>query len=157
LFSKKEERKNEFLLHCKFAGRLQGAEEGAKGTLKFIPASISSSPHLPPSFLASLSPHCTSSSKTVFSTGGSIFSTGISCRNYRDPKVSTGGSLRVKKSLHEEPIILLTIFKPPFHHFQAYITLQASLLLFFSFPRKNTEKQFSVLKKRKNKRRKMHH
>ena len=36
-----------------------GAEEGAKGTLTFIPAPISSSRHLPPSFLASLSPHYT--------------------------------------------------------------------------------------------------
>jgi len=66
-------KKNEFLLHCRFARGLQGAEEGAKGTLTFIPASISSSPHLPPSFLAYLSPHCTSSSKIVFSTGGFVF------------------------------------------------------------------------------------
>jgi len=94
LFTKKK--KN--LLHCRFAEGLQGAKEGAKGTLKFIPASISSSPHLPPSFLAYLSPHCTSSSKTVFSARGSVFSTGGSCRDYREPKVSTGGSLRDKKS-----------------------------------------------------------
>jgi len=96
--NKIREIKNEFLLHCKFTGGLQGVEEGAKGTLTFIPTSILSSPHLPASFLVSLSPHYTSSSKTMFSTGGSVFSTRGSCRNYRESKVSARGGLRDKKS-----------------------------------------------------------
>ena len=94
-FQKNIYKKKKF--YC-IAGLQEDYREQKKVTLTFIPASISYSPHLPPSFLASLSPHYTSSSKTVFSTGGSVFSTGGSKRNYREPKVSIRGSLRDEKS-----------------------------------------------------------
>ena len=92
--TKKEKEKNEFLLHYKLAGGLQGAEAGSKVTLTFILASISSFAHLPPSFLASLSPHNTSSSKTVFSTGGSVFSTRGSYRNHGEAEMVPKSILR---------------------------------------------------------------
>lgn len=89
--TKKREKRRIFLLHCRFVGGLQGVEEGAKGTLTFIPTPISSSPHSSPSFLAFLSPHCASFSKTVFSTGGSY-------RNYREPGIDTKGSFRDREA-----------------------------------------------------------
>jgi len=97
LFSKKKKGEEKMNLYYITRG-LQGVGEGAKGTLTFTPTSISSSPHLPPSFLVSLSPHYTSFSKIVFSIGDSVFSTRGSCRNYREPKMSIEGSLRDKKS-----------------------------------------------------------
>ena len=105
-----------------------------RGTMTFTPSSSSSSPHLSPSFLATLSPHCT------FFFQNCVFYRRL-CDFYRRLLQELQRAKSVYKrqfegqeKLHEEHIIHLTRFKPPCHRFQAYITPQASL--FFSLSKK---------------------
>jgi len=91
---KREKKKNEFPIVFQVCRRTIGSTIRCQGRPKTNTSTYPTFPHLSPLFLAFFPPHCAYFSKTVFSIGGSVFSTRGSCRNYREPEMDIKGSLR---------------------------------------------------------------